>query len=770
MAREHLIIKEFNEIKGLDLRSSDLKRDPMAATEATNCLLRQTSALNKRPGYTRKAISSGGYGTSVFHNINLTTGAVTEEIVSVGSDLSKLDSGTFTITYSGANSATYSIFADGSQMQFYLYVDGVSVLNTALGTGSEASPVTITQLVAYIDALADFAASGTSSIPAAFLDVADTIALVASTPYTLTYRTWSTISTPTGFVNPVTSAQTAPFYNFYANRTDTGNENASIVEVNDVMYIATGLDELMKYDGTRLYRAGMPTGVTPSALVDGAGVLPNTTYYYKITYEYTDAKSNRIEGAISTYGSAATGAASKTINVTYTNLRHTYGTPPSSAANYKGYDTDSSNLKINIWRTKEAGTATSTYYLVTTIANNSASDTSVYNDNIADASLGAAYVTPSKTPGLPPKCKYLDVWRNMLIMSGCPTAVNTTYYADTGESGNEIFPSENAFDVDSKVTGLRSLDNVLGIFRERSIDGVTGDLYVDSFQVDHISRDGIGCASNASIQEINGTLYFLSLRGPYRISQQNGLENIGLPVSPKFQAGNPYSFKQATSFNWNDKFLYVLYMPVNTVDASYSSNSESETFIYDYQRGAWFIWTDLNIMGGAAQLSSGDIYISDRKTSETSILKMKSSRTKYDFSDHELPISLAFKSNWETVDVPSQYKKFLRIKIHSYDISINDFENDNFSLNLITHHDYLDQDITDLDLDFSGGSDGWGVGPWGDFAWGEIRLSQVRTKIASKKSKSMRVCYVNEELHENILISGWEIEVAAPYGADPIVA
>jgi hypothetical protein len=766
MMPTHTSIKEFDDIKGLDLRSSELKRDPMSATITKNCMLRQTSALNKRPGYTRKAVSKGGYGTAVYHNVSLSTGIITEEIVSVGNTLSRLDSGSITISYSGSSVATYYINTDGSQIQFYIYLDGVVSNAIALGTGSEGTPITITQLVASINAISGFTATGSSSAPAAFLDVAYSVT-IPSTPLTIYYKYWTDITLPTGYVNPITNSQSLPFYNYFTTNSSIDLENSSIVEVNDVMYIATGFDELHKYDGTRLYRAGMPNGITPTTALDGAGVLDAGTYYYKITYEYTDAKGNLVEGVISGPSAALTVAASKSINITYKNLRHSYTTPFTNENNYKGFDTNSSNLKINIWRTQHNQSDTSTYYLVTSIANDKTSDTSLYRDNIPDSSVGAEYIPPVKVGGLPPKCKYLDVWRNMLIMSGCPTAVNTTYYADI-EAGNEVFPSANSFDVDSKVTGLRSLDNVLGIFRERSIDGVTGDLSTDNFQVDHLSRDGIGCAANATIHEINGHLYFLSSRGVYRVAPSSGLEHIGLPISPKFQLGNPYSFKQATAMNWNDKFLYAIHMPVCPVNASYSTNTSSETFVFDYQRGAWFAWTNFNIMGGYAQLTDGSIHIVDRKVSEIAIHRVKNSLTPYDFSDHTDAISMEYGTHWETMGEPSLYKKFLRTKVHSYDISINDFENDTFNLNLLTQHDYLDDDVTDLTLNFSGGADGWGLGPWGNFPWGETRLSQIRTKIASKKSKSMRILFKNDTLHENILVSGWEIEAAVPYNLDPI--
>lgn len=769
MVATHTSIKVFDSPLGLDLHASELKRNPLAATYTKNCLLRQTSAINKRPGWSRKASDIagsgndvGGYGATVYHNVDLTTGIISEEVLSVGSTVYKLYDRILYCTYTGSGAATYSVVSNGTAIVFSLYVDDVLLDSLNLGTGDEIAPVLISDLRAFIDALTDFTSTGNTGCPAAYIDIVQNIPITSS-PTNINYKDWIALSTPTGYVNPITPAQTAPFYNYDATSTSTDFENASIVEVNDVIYFATGSDELHKYDGTRLYRAGMPHAPIPGPVERaGAGSISAGTYYYKISYEYTDAKENRVEGHISDEPTAITFAGSKDVDVTYYNLRQTYTTPPTNPENFKGFDTQSSNLKVNIWRTKVNQSATSTYYLVTSAANNAASDTSTYHDSTNDTALGAAYIVPLKVPGLPPKCKYIDVWRNMLIMSGNPVAVNTVYYADV-EGGNEIFPANNAFDVDSKVTGLRSLDNILGVFRLKAIDGVTGDLATDVFQVDHLSRDSVGCAANNTIQEIMGKLYFLSDRGIYRISQQGGLEHIGLPVSPKLQAGNPFSFKQATAFNWRDKFLYAVHMPVCETNSSYSDNTLNEIFVYDYQKEAWFAWDNFNFMGGHAQKDDGTLFILGRTQSIKSIEILKKSLTPYDFSDHVDAIEFDYRTAWDSMGEPSVFKKFLRVKVHSYDISINDFECDVFDINLITQHDFIDQDITDVTLDFSGGSNGWGTSPWGVFTWGNIRETQMRTKIASKKSKSMRIIFKNNNLHENILISGWEVEVATPY-------
>jgi hypothetical protein len=134
-----------------------------------------------------------------------------------------------------------------------------------------------------------------------------------------------------------------------------------------------------------------------------------------------------------------------------------------------------------------------------------------------------------------------------------------------------------------------------------------------------------------------------------------------------------------------------------------------------------------------------------------------------DYADHVSPIDFTYKSHWEALQEPSVFKKFLRIKVHSLDGTINDFETDKFSLDVTTEHDYRPVTISSLTMDFSGGVLGWGLTPWGLFNWGESRLEQLSSKLNSSKAKSLRTIFKNSEIHQNVLISGYEMEISTPY-------
>ena len=99
----------YNNILGLDLRVSDLLRNKGAATEAKNMMFRQTGALSKRPGSQIKMdTGQGGGGLIKFNNVEIGTGTITEELLAIDDNLEKYTAQSFTITYSGADTAYQS--------------------------------------------------------------------------------------------------------------------------------------------------------------------------------------------------------------------------------------------------------------------------------------------------------------------------------------------------------------------------------------------------------------------------------------------------------------------------------------------------------------------------------------------------------------------------------------------------------------------------------------------------------------------------------------
>ena len=159
------------------------------------------------------------------------------------------------------------------------------------------------------------AINGNSNLPAAFLQIVEPIIIDNNLPYTLNYWYWQQIN----HTVPVTFPGSANMV--YQNSQDF--ENASMDTFDDVIYICNGWDFPQKYDGQTVYRAGMPTGIRPSAVDDTffpiKPFVMGNNYQYAVTYEQVDALGHIIEGAISEVWkhTIAAATAAMTYTVTY---------------------------------------------------------------------------------------------------------------------------------------------------------------------------------------------------------------------------------------------------------------------------------------------------------------------------------------------------------------------------------------------------------------------------------------------------------------------
>ena len=813
------LTKYYRNILGLDLRISDLLRSPNAATESKNTIYRQTGALSKRNGYQINTDSgTGSAGIVKYNNIALGTGTITEELLNIDDNLELYTEQTFTITYAGSDTSYYDLYLDPdtAKFTFDLYDNNVIVLTVDLGTGEGASDVTIAQLKTAVDLETNMSMTITDAggTPAAFATVARSLTVTSSGTANY-YYTWTT--------TPSHGTYSTPFSSHWATINNADFEISSTAQMLDVLYISNGNDDLHKYDGNRVYKAGLPVPTTPTDATTGAGSLgtgASKVYKWVYTMEHTDAKENIITSAKSAETTHTTAGANESRDITYTNLTAGggYGSaqavingtqgPVSTVVVDSGHDlligdqvyltnnntgfvekrevtaTTSTSItidgtlvsvnasaiisttKISLWRTKEDGTV---FFLEKEFPNTTVTATSTYTSTNADSTLVVDLVDPVKTPALPPKCRYIDVWRGQLVMTGNPDNVNTVYYSDfDGES----FPTDQSFITEARLgggnSGIKSLDNTLFIFKPRSIITATGDLGVDQFQVDALSDDGVGCVANATIQEVDHKLWFLGRRGIYTVDREGHFKQSEV-IEPKFD--ETYTEKRAVGHYWIEKDLYLVQFPVFLEDGSsdkYFDPTNSFIMIYDLYRTAWYEWDTINMVGGMAEYNNVIYTAGFAKDSSDSLskeytYKILDTGTPDDYADHEIGISFSYKTHWEALQEPSIFKKFLRIKVHSLDGTINDFETDKFQLGIKTEHDYRNVTQSDLTLDFSGGALGWGNSAWGSFSWGEARLEQLLSKLISKKAKSLRTIFTNSTIHQNVLISGYELEIATPY-------
>ena len=776
MGIAHQITKWYSNFKGLDKRNSPLSSSSQHATEIENALYRKSGAINKRYGYHGKVPSQGGYGLTVFDNVNMLTGAVNQELITLDQNLWKKEEDSFTISYSGTETPAYSIEVnpDTSNFKLTLYTNGTQVWAYDLGTGiSDTNPIaTLESTLNATTSVTKFSATKTGSglTSAAFF-----------TPVSITDFSGSSVSLPYYKWTEIQTANSAITNSFTIDTNNSSFENASFASINSVLFIASEGNPLMKYDGSRVYKAGMPKPVTPTlATASGSNGKDHGYYMYRITYQFEDAKGNLIEGTISEPGTDS----SDNTYVYVSNSSHdTVTVTLPTLADSEGFNTsDPSKLKIRIWRTNHQDSPpaagdefTQAFYLLGSVNNGTASFPDTFTDKSADTEF---YSFPSNDPDLPVEnCKYVTVHQNMLFLSGNKAKPNTVYYSDI--LAPEGFPStDNAFDIDSGlgqvITGISSLSSTFFVFHKNSIHAVTGDVGSDIFKVDLVSNEGgIGCEAFHTIQELKGNLVFLSEKGMYGISRVGELVEISSIISPDFESiSKSFNFKKAIIFNWVDKELLMLHLPVEqaATGPKLATSTDSEIFIFDYYRQAWLKWSNVDFSGGIVNLNK-KIYFSERRRDTSGTLKsvcyrFSDTQNTNDYNDHNKPIKFIYKTNWEIMGQPSIFKKFLRLKLFALTAQEN-FESETFKIKADIQKNFSTSIDASITYDFGlASAGGWGAFKWGTASWGSPLLEQMKSKLPTGKCKSLRVCFSNSEASQNVLLTGYEMEVAAPYRAE----
>lgn len=768
MAKIYNLLKPFKTWLGLDLRSSDVNRPAEYATEILNVDYRKTGAMNKRKGYKWITKDHGGCGITTYLQLNDSTNALDERLVVIDEQLNVLEQEKITITYSGTNTCYINIaLKEDGNFYFEAFEDNNQFLDINLGKDiDDTFIVTVQSLVDQINASGVITASAPININESATNLEITENLLINPTGELCLNYFVSVPNPTG--------TTSFFTDLVANKDNPEYENPTFANINSSLYIASAYHDLLKYDGNRLYKAGLPkplditieenrtiVGGEDPVILNGVGDV--TEYFYQVVYRFEDANGNIITSEPSNPLEFAPVSNQVYVELNIPNIEHG-----------SGFDTDST-ITIEIYRTLQG--APQTFYLIDEINNDPNNPTQIYND-VADNELdggvvigpppGAfSYIQPIKPHSLPPRMKYIHVYQGLLVGTGNNDSINTTYYSDIDSP--EYFPVfDNAFDIDTQIgdrnTGISSLGNSLFVFRNESIHQVLGNLADDTFSVDYYGNARIGCAAHHTIREVNGFLYFLSRKGVFALDQ-NGqqLREVSLLIEQLFtKYDTPYNFKRAVAINHLENDKYLLYMPVNTNETDLSASEESEVFAYDYVREAWLRWDGINALSGFT-LFNRDLYFNEVSQAHNRLAKIHNTGSTQDYADHTDPITFIYKSHWEDLGEPSVFKKFLRVNVISLDASLDDFESDKFTLNYTSEIDWIDSPSTIRTLDFGGNQLGWGLDPWGLFPWGNERLDRVRTKMLPVKCKSLRTILENDTLIENVLISIVEYEVATSY-------
>lgn len=159
---QRVIVKHFEDFKGLDYRSSGLKGNEGYFLEALNVQWGESDALITRNGCQIVGQPGGFTRVHTYSYADTATGGTQQETLALNQDLWKLTLSTLTITRTaGAATWGYHLFFDSSTSKytFRIVESAIIVFSFDCNDGFQEVNDTVWDLAAAIDALADYSCS-----------------------------------------------------------------------------------------------------------------------------------------------------------------------------------------------------------------------------------------------------------------------------------------------------------------------------------------------------------------------------------------------------------------------------------------------------------------------------------------------------------------------------------------------------------------------------------------------------------------------------------
>jgi len=405
-----------------------------------------------------------------------------------------------------------------------------------------------------------------------------------------------------------------------------------------------------------------------------------------------------------------------------------------------------------------------------------------YVDIMTSTALGGLgdfdrYTSLGFIPAPPPICKYITPIQDVLAYSGFEQDPNATLISAGQRDSPEMLPAGNVTRLVTEgkfgdvITGLGTLGSILYIFQKKSVWAVSGTLSNWSISKDLISSSGaIGGEAHQAILEVMEAVFFLTNKGIYFIGKSdtqsqrdvsaNVPEELTVAISPEFLSlDSSYNLKKSLAFYWANEDIYIIQIPKEEDGLTISN----KTFIYDTYRLAWIEWEGLDITGGIT-VHNNDLYFRSRnKDGNFYLHRLASEKSPQAYNDHIEPIKFSYETHWEAMGEASLFKKFIKLKTYAAEVK-DDFETDTYSLQLELQKDFVPNTVSVSSIPFDEKIyGGWDGGKWNNFIWGQGIIPYKTTKLFNQKTSALKIILSNENNSENVLLSGYEIEIAIPY-------
>lgn len=320
----------------------------------------------------------------------------------------------------------------------------------------------------------------------------------------------------------------------------------------DTMFAANGRD-YFKYDGTNAYNVGLP-GASLTTALNAAGSSLSGTYQYAFGYLNTTG----------TYGPIG---ARTTIATALTAIIATGITYPSGFGITAGV----------LYRTSAGGSDLFRLALLPV------GTTQIIDQGFTALSTQLAPTSVYFT--LAPR--YMELYNNRLFLSGFTTTAGSSLtpssvvFSDIGQP--ETIQDTSNFEVRTndgdRVTALKTFNQSLYVFKERSFNALNGDS-PSNFSVSEVSAN-YGCLSNNCVVIYNDYMLFLDRKG---IIEYNGagIRTISTPVEPIFLRMNVNAAKD-NAVGIHHRLRNEVWFGIPVDGATFNNL----TVVYDYYANAW---------------------------------------------------------------------------------------------------------------------------------------------------------------------------------------
>jgi hypothetical protein len=249
-------------------------------------------------------------------------------------------------------------------------------------------------------------------------------------------------------------------------------------------------------------------------------------------------------------------------------------------------------------------------------------------------------------------------------------------------------------------------------------------------------------------------------------------------IDPEFEKGSGrvasevFNLRRCVAVHDRKEDKYLLFVPAtSTLGGENVTNNNSRVYAYDYIRDAWLIWDNLDFMGGAFLTAQTEqLYFVENRYSTYSgtvrhlISKRHGLGDAWDYADNLLPVggsdaqAWEYVTQWEPLGAPSVLKRFTKLKV----FTLEEVANNSFTIDVHTEANYQ-RDLTVAEFTMSFAVGGYGVSEYGSTQYGDPSIGSSTHSLPRDRTKAIRLRFKNGQIHQNVILSGWELECVTPY-------